>query len=239
MRDARHTILEEFANAYGDAAERSRYGLIITPGDAKTSYPVAALGVVRDKRYLIVTAPQTEDHGLLAIVKGQSVTCRWFNASTAFRFRATILKLAFEPIPLVYLGLPEQVERTIVRQLPRALANLHAIVQTPEAVEALIVDLSVGGARIAVAGELDVVKGQKVELVMRPRMLERDYMVLLDCTVTTVLGRTEAQHPDVCFYSVSFQNVTDSDLLILHAYVQSCLAVESDWLSQALAHVPQ
>jgi hypothetical protein len=176
---------------------------------------------------------------LLAIVKGQSVTCRWFNATTAFRFRATILKLAFEPIPLAYLGLPEKVERTIVRQEPRALANLHAVVRVPDSVEALVVDLSVGGARIAVAGELDVEKGQTLELVMRPRMLSRDYMVLLDCTVTAVLGRTEAQHPQVCFYGLSFKKVTDSDLLILHAYVQSCLAVESDWLSQALAHVPQ
>lgn len=239
MSDERRMILESFANAYGDAAERSRYGLIITPGDAKTSYPVAALGLVRDKRYLIVTAPETEDHGLLAVVKGQAVTCRWFNATTAFRFRATILKLAFEPIPLVYLGLPENVERTIVRQLPRALANLHAVIRTPDSVEALVVDLSVGGARIAVAGELDIEKGQTLELVMRPRMLARDYMILLDCTVTAVLGHTEAQHPEVYFYGLSFQKVTDSDLLILHAYVQSCLAVESDWLSQALAHVPQ
>jgi c-di-GMP-binding flagellar brake protein YcgR len=226
--------LDRFAREYGDARERSRYGLRISIGDSGKFYSVTALGSVRDQGYLIVTAPENENRELIAVLKGQTLTCRWFNATTAFRFRATIAKVGFEPIPLLYLELPERIERSEVRQLPRALANIRARVRAAWQAEAVVVDLSLGGARIAVADDLQVQKGSSIELLMWPRVLDQDYLLRLPCTVTGVLGNCERKYPDIHFYGLHFNEVGDQDLLVLHAHVQSCLATEFDWLTQAL-----
>lgn len=228
------TVLERFARDYGDASARLRYGLRVSIGDGDKSFTVNALGLVRERRCLIVTAPENEHRELIAVVKGQSLTCRWFNATTAFRFRATITKIAFEPLPLLYLDLPQEVEHSEVRQLPRALANVRALLRVPFPCEAVVVDLSLGGARVAVPHDLSVAKGEAAELIMWPKMLGRDFLLRLNCTITGVLGRAERKHPDIFFYGVSFNEVPEREQLALHAYVQSCLAAEFDWLTHAL-----
>lgn len=232
-------ILNKFARDYGDAAARSRYGLSIGSADGSKVYSVTALGVARDRRCLIVTAPENESRQLISVVRGQTLMCRWFNATTAFRFRATITKIAFEPLPLLYLELPELVEHTEVRQLPRALANVRAVLKAaPFPTEAVIVDLSVGGAKVAVTDDLKIDKGSPATLIMWPRILERDFLLRLTCTVTGVLGRTERDHPDIFFYGLSFEDVGERELLALHAYVQGCLAHEFDWLTRVLNRKP-
>lgn len=229
--------LEKFAREYGDASERTRYGLRVSVNEGERSFAVTALGAVRERRYLIVTAPETEQHELIAVTKGQTLVCRWFNASTAYRFRATIVKIAFEPIPLLYLELPARVEHTAVRHLPRALANVRALVRAAWPAEAVVVDLSLGGVRIAVADPVPLDKGSAADLLMWPRLLERDYLLRLNCTVTGVLGQTDRKHPDISFYGLSFNAIEERDELVLHAYVQSCLATEFDWLTQTLSKI--
>ncbi len=228
------TLLDRFAREYGDASERQRYGLLVSIGDAEKAYLVQALGLARERRSLIVTAPENDSRELIAVMKGQTLTCRWFNATTAFRFRVTIAKLAFEPLPLLYLDLPEHVEHSEVRQLPRALANVRALLRAPFPTEAIVVDLSLGGARVGVVDQLPLEKGGTAELLMWPKMLGRDFLLRLDCTVSGVLGRTERKHPEIFFYGLSFNEVAEREQLALHAYVQTCLATEFDWLTRAL-----
>jgi hypothetical protein len=233
-RNVAGSVLDRFAREYGDAATRSRYGLTVSSGESTKSYSVTALGVARDRRFLIVSAPENEERKLIAVVKGQALTCRWFNATTAFRFRATIAKIAFEPLPLLYLELPEHVEHNAVRQLPRALANVSALLKAPKPAEAVIVDLSVGGAKIAVAADLGIDKGSAAALILWPRILDRDFLLRLNCTVSSILGHTERDYPNIFFYGLSFENLGERELLALHAFVQGCLATEFDWLTQVL-----
>jgi c-di-GMP-binding flagellar brake protein YcgR len=235
MTTERRALLTNLAKDYGDAAQRARFNLSIAPGDGSQSYNVWVLGVVREKRHLIVTAPTTTNNALIAVVKGQSLTCRWFNPTTAFRFKATILKLAFEPIPVLYLELPTEIERKVARRLPRALINMHAIVRRPEPLEALVLDLSVGGARLALTREETLSLHHHVQLNIRPRMLDRSFLLTIDCTVTNVMGTSDASHPEVQFVGVEFKDVSEHDLLILHACVQEQLAYEADWLTQVLS----
>ena len=234
MQSDRRALLEGLAKDYGDAAQRARFNVSITPLDSDKSYNVWVLGVVRDKRHLIVTAPTNANNALIAVIKGQALTCRWFNPTTAFRFRATILKLAFEPIPVLYLELAEDVERKIARRLPRALMNIHALLRRPEAIEALVLDLSVGGARLALSRDVPIVVDERAQLSIRPRLLERSFLLTLDCQVTAVLGSTDANHADVQFIGVAFHDINEHDLLIVHACVQEQLAHEADWLTQVL-----
>jgi c-di-GMP-binding flagellar brake protein YcgR len=234
MKNERRAVLEKLAKDYGDAAQRARFTLSISPGESTQVYSVWLLGVVRDKRHLIVTAPTTTGNALIAVMKGQTLTCRWFNPTTAFRFKASILKLAFEPIPLLYLELPIDIERKIARRLPRALMNLHAVMRRPEPLEALVLDLSVGGARLALAREETLTPQQQFQLNIRPRMVDRSFLVTVECVVTSVMGATDTAHPEVQFIGVEFRELSEHDLLILHACVQEQLAHEADWLTQAL-----
>jgi hypothetical protein len=89
---------------------------------------------MRSPRHLLISAPANRDNSLIAVTKGQAMTCRWCNATTAFRFRAVIANPAFEPAPVVYLG---QLHAARRRTLPRALAALSASVRTPAAHAAL------------------------------------------------------------------------------------------------------
>lgn len=133
-----HTIqrspMERFARAYGDLPHRSRFELQVSPGDSDRRFPVELLGAMRSPRHLLISAPANRDNSLIAVTKGQAMTCRWCNATTAFRFRAVIANPAFEPAPVVYLG---QLHAARRRTLPRALAALSASVRTPAAHAAL------------------------------------------------------------------------------------------------------
>jgi hypothetical protein len=234
MKDPRRAALETLIRDYADIGSRSRMGLLISPGEAKTNYTVDVVGIIRQKRLLVLTAPKTDDGSLIAVIKGQMLTCRWFSATTAFHFRAVINRILFEPVPLVHIELPPVVERRTVRGEPRALATLRSLLKGAQDFEGVLVDLSVGGARVAVAEEVVLTKGQIVELHARPRLLQREYGLMLKCQVTGAAGANDPKHPHVRFYGLNFENLSDMDRLVLHSYVQQCLAAESDTLSQVL-----
>lgn len=226
--------MERFARDYGDLPARSRFELQVSPGDSERRFAVDLLGVVRSPRHLVISAPANPDKSLIAVAKGQAMTCRWFNATTVFRFRAVIANLAFEPAPLVYLGQLHAARRRTLRTLPRALAAISASVRTPAAHAALVTDLSVGGAQIGSLTDLQVHAGQQVELSFRPRLVGRDFVVTLNCTVASVQGHADPRHPEIHFYGLNFLELAERDLLVLHACVQERLAQESDLLSQML-----
>lgn len=233
MSTSRRQVLESFAREYGGAFERSRVKLLITPGESDKTFPVTVLGVLGGQRYLIVSAPQTPDGSLIAVFKGLTLSCRWFNASTAFLFQGVITKIAFEPEPLLYLKLNNRTSRRSIRTLPRALVNLPGAIRTPAMLSSLIVDLSVTGARIAVLRDVLLQTGQQLELSLKPRMVDRDFLLKINCTVATAPEAGPAGYPEIAFYGLKFDDLPDSDLLVLHAYVQQCLVNETD----ALAHV--
>jgi hypothetical protein len=234
MRDPQRAALENLIRDYADIGSRSRMGLLISPGDSKSNYTVDVVGIIRQKRLLVLTAPTTDEGSLIAVIKGQLLTCRWFSATTAFHFRAGITRILFEPVPLVHIELPPVIERRTVRGEPRALATLRTLVKANDDAEGVLVDLSVGGARIAVSENVVLTKGQYVELHTRPQLLQRQYGLILKCQVTGSAGANDPKHPHVRFYGLNFENLSDMDRLVLHSFVQQCLAVESDVLSQVL-----
>ena len=233
-RNPRRFALENLARDYADIGARSRMGLLISPGDSKVNYTVAVIGVIREKRQLVLRAPVNDDGSLIAVMKGQSLSCRWINATTAFQFRALIVRILFEPVPLVHIELPPVVERRTLRGVPRALSNLRALVQAPAEIEAVLVDISTGGARLAVFEDVELSKGQAIQLLARPHMLHRDFQISLHCHVTGVVTPLDPKHPRIKFYGVTFEHLSDNELLILHSYVQECLSMETDALSQVL-----
>ena len=234
MPTSHRAALESLMRDYADIGARSRIGLRITPGESTDGYTVNVIGVIRAKRILVLAAPVTEDGALVAVMNGQILTCRWFGTTTAFRFRARVLRVLFEPVPLLHVELPSIVERRTVRGVPRALANLRGLIKAQADIETTIVDISISGARIAVHGDTSLKHGQQIVLHTKPKMLNRQLEVVVRGQIVADFGRTDARHPDVQFFGVEFGDLSEQTLLVLHAYVQECLAFETDALAQLL-----
>jgi hypothetical protein len=233
MVSVRRNALEIFARDFGDVHARSRTQMLISPGESDKTFPVTVLGVLSARRYLLVSAPTTPDGSLIAVFKGLTLNCRWFNASTAFQFNANITKILFEPEPMLYLRLADRLSRRAVRNLPRALVKLPAVIKADAIINCLAVDLSVTGARIAIARDNSLSQGQQVELSIKPRVLDQDFLLRIRCTVMTNAESAPSAFPDIAFYGIKFDQLQDLDMLVLQSYVQEYLMEETD----ALAHV--
>jgi hypothetical protein len=234
MSSARRNALEIFARDFGDVHARSRSSLLVTPGESDKTFPVTVLGVLSARRYLLVSAPTTPDGSLIAVFKGQTLKCRWFNASTAFQFNANITKILFEPEPMLYLRLADRLSRRAVRNLPRALVKLPGVIKAHSIINCLVVDLSVTGARLAIARDNELSAGQQFELSVKPRVLEQDFLLTINCTLMTNAEAAPSAFPDIAFYGVKFDHLEDMDLLVLQSYVQGCLMDETDTLAHVL-----
>lgn len=235
MRDPRRQMLEAFAKAHGGTHERSRFTIQITPGSSDRSFHVVALGVLPAKRELIVSAPTTADGALIAVYQGLHLRCSWFNASTLFRFEAVVAKVVFDPEPLLYLRLSEQTFQRAVRTVPRALVNLPAVVHAPQVETVLLVDCSVTGARIAILKDTHLPAGHELELSVKPKLqLDVEVLLTLKCVVMGEPEPASADFPDVVFRGLKFKELTERDLLIMHAYVQQSLVSEMDLLAHVL-----
>jgi hypothetical protein len=108
------------------------------------------------------------------------------------------------------------------------------MLKTPEDIESVVVDISTGGVRIAVHNSVKLVKGQDILLLARPHMLHREFKLSLHCQVTGPVVSPDPKHPHIEFYGINFDHLSDNELLILHSYVQECLSLETDSLSQVL-----
>jgi hypothetical protein len=227
--------MELLSRAYGELARRSRGELQVSPVGTELRFSVAVLGVMGSQRLLMVAAPRTRDNSLIAVTKGKSLTCQWLSTTTIWRFTAVIANLAFEPAPIVYLGQVSTVHHRTLRGVPRALAALPAALRLPGVHAALVTDISTSGARVGVAGDPGLQVGQSLTLALRLRMLGRDFVLDLPCTVTAKLGQVDPDHPLVSFFGLQFGALESQDELALHAYVQERLVQEADLLSQLLA----
>lgn len=226
--------LERLARAYGNIASRARLELSVEVGASQTRCTVTLLGLLRKEGVLVVSAPRNRDQALIAVSKGQALVCTWTSPTTSFKFRALIAQLAFEPVPLVHLNQLHSIRYRKLRGLPRALAALAASLRAPGPHAALLVDLSVSGARIGVPTMLTVGVGGTVELTLRLRMIGHDHTLVLPCQITAELGTSDPAHPQIHFYGLSFGELGEHEQLVLHAYVQERLAAEYDVLSQTL-----
>jgi hypothetical protein len=227
--------LEALQRQYANLERRSRFGLRIARDEKSPSYPSTVIGVVSDKRYLILTAPTAEDGSPVAIAKGETWVCRLFNATTVFRFSASVLKVAHEPFPYLYVELPSAIERRMVRKQPRALAALKARLDRPDGRKAVVTDISVTGVRLAVAATTSLSKDSAVLLHADIGMMERTFKLALALRIGPEFGAADSAHPSVHFYGAMFENLSDNSKLVLQGYVHAQLSEELDRLSRVLA----
>ena len=220
---------------YSNISQRSRCGVKIAPRETGESYFCWVIGVSQENRGLVMTAPARPDKALAPISKGQVWFCRMFSSTSVFRFRGAILKIAFDPYPYLHILVPEVIEKRLIRQLPRALVSLQATLTVPASHFATVVDLSVGGARVAVDRKLELDVGHPVHLYLTIEVLGRAQELRLQAKVAVVYGVIDTRHPSIAFYGLAFEGLDERLTFMLHGYVQQQLASEYDGLGQILA----
>jgi hypothetical protein len=228
------SALERFANSFRKGIKNRRGQLRVSLADGKRHYFVDVLGVNPADRSLLLTAPTTADKSLVAVMRNQALSCRWANSIAVYGFRGLITNLGFDPAPVVHLGHLHKIQRHTQRQLPRVVTALPATLAAARTHAVLVTDLSVGGAQIGISSDLQVQVGDPVELGLRLRLLKRDFVIKLKCTIAMMRGAADPAHPSIHSYGLVFAAPDDPTLLTLHGYVQQMLLEQADQLSQML-----
>ncbi|HLU76620.1 MAG TPA: flagellar brake protein [Burkholderiales bacterium] len=233
--EERNCPILRLSRAYAQTARRSMSGLHMAPSDSQEGYTTWVIGM-HQRKSLILSHPVRPDKSLVPVLDGEQWVFRTFHATSVFRFTATVLKVSFEPFPHLHIDMPRLVDQRSVRKSPRAAMALVSEIKTATRKErCLVVDLSAQGARVATPNHLILAKGDKAQIELKLRVGEREYKLALDACIASTYGASDAQHPLASFYGLSFENLSDRDLLVLHGCVYERLASELDSLWQALS----
>jgi hypothetical protein len=219
--------LARFTSDHVKAAERWRPSLRMSRDDAGESFAVRVLAVT-ERNTLILTAPMRSDGSWITVLEGQPWVFRTLYHTTAMRFQAQILKSVFDPFPHLHVVVPATIERRNVRKAARVVVAVPATLLTTDAIPALIVDMSIGGARVAVSASDVLLEKHSLRCAFSLAILERSFPLELRATVVAHETQTDPNHPDITFYRLQFESLPDQDTLTLHAYLNGVLAMDMD-----------
>jgi hypothetical protein len=184
---------------------------------------------------LVVDAPVRPDGALVPVIAGQAWLCRTFQATSAFRFQGTVLKVAFKPFPHLHLEVPRAVEKREIRNRTRATVLIGATLEFPATTPCTVVDLSAGGGRIATANSVLLERDQPIRVAMKLEMIGSQFALALQAVVVRLFGASDRDHPNVVFYGIRFESLTEFESLVLNGFVNTQLALELNGLWQVLS----
>jgi Flagellar protein YcgR/PilZ domain len=222
-----------FQNSYRKAKPVRGLPLSMARNETSEAFRTHVVGVYR--HILIVHAPLRSDGALVAVIPGQAWLCRTFQGTSAFRFQGTVLKVGFEPFPHLYVEVPTAVTERKIRNRTRATVLVAASIELPVAAPCVVIDLSVGGGRIATADEVVLEQEQPIRISLSLSMIGTRFNLSLKAVVARVFGANNHQHPRVAFYGVKFESLAELDSCVLHGFVNSQLALELNSLWQVLS----
>jgi hypothetical protein len=229
--------LERYWQEHSAGIRRWRPALRMSRDDADESHTTTILAL-HDRHSLILSAPQHADGTWVSVTEGQSWVFRSLYHTTALRFQSTVLKAVLEPFPHLHVEVPQSIERRTVRKAPRISVSLHATLLTPDPVPAVVVDLSIGGARIAVETGAQLQQGHAVTSSFTVPINERVFALQLKAFVLAHEPTTDPQHPGISFYRMEFEPLADVPMLTLHAFLSGALAIDLDSFGRLIALVP-
>jgi Flagellar protein YcgR len=225
--------LVAFQSNYRRSNPARGYPLSMARNDTSEAFRTFVAGV--HGQILIVDAPRRADGALVAIMPRQGWLCRTFQGTSAFRFLGTVLKVAFEPFPHLYLEVPNTVEQRKIRDRTRATVLMSAVIDPPTSAQCVFVDISVSGGRIATSDDVALERDQPIEIKLSLEINGTQYNLVLGATVARLFGASNPEHPRVAFYGVSFEALSELDGCVLNGFVNSELARELNSLGQVLS----
>jgi hypothetical protein len=229
--DEQKDELDELRSRYQHTAERQQIGFRMEREGAV--YRTRVVGVSENGSGLMMSGPLTMEGVPAKLREGESWTFRALYSTAAVRFNAVVSAVSTQPFSYFCASQLTDIERRSVRRWPRTATALDTARKGE--VRRIIVDLSVGGARVAAKHQASLQQGQS--LLLSP-MLQLDIGIKpmsLDATVINLYGSSDPRHPRIDFYGVQFEKVAEPDRVILHAYVQEHLHAELDRLWHVLA----
>jgi len=225
--------LTTFQNSYRRGNASHRFPLSMARNDTAEAFRTWVIGVY--DRIMVVAAPVRSNGALVAVIAGQAWLCRTFQATSAFRFHGTVLRVAFEPFPHVHVEVPLAVEERKIRNRTRVTVLVGATLESPVAAPCILVDLSAGGGRIATASSVLLERDQPIRVAMTLGLAGSQYKLSLPAIVVRTFGSSDRQHPQVTFYGIKFEPLGEFESLVLHGFVNAHLALELNCLWQVLA----
>ena len=226
--------MEVFAREFHNSSGQSRVGVRLSREDTNDGFPCWILGA--DEMYgLVVTAPTRPDRSLVPASEGQVWTFRMMYLTAVVKFQATVRKVQFEPIPMLYCSTPKQVEMRQIRASPRVAVCLRGTLDLGHPIPMLIADVGTHGLRIVVERKTcDLKPGQRVKVSFSIKMLDKDYTFKVPATVVVIRHEFDKRHPDLQFVGVKIEAQTETELLVLHSFVYQRSATEFNSLWKTL-----
>jgi hypothetical protein len=214
----------------------SGHRFVITMAQSESAAAVSTWMVGMHDKIMVVATPLRPDGSRVPVVPGQVWLCRTFQVTSAFRFHSTVLKVASEPFPHLYLSAPKGVVTRKVRDRTRVTVFVPATLECPSHMSCLLVDLSAGGGRIATASDSVVLERQQsIRVAFKLELAGRAFELSLKAVVVGAFGATERQHADIQFYGIKFLALTEVESLVLQAFVSTQQALELNYLWQVLS----
>ena len=221
--------------SYQAATAVRRLALTMARDESSEAFRTSVIGV-RDT-FIVVDAPVRANGSLVGATAGQTWLCRTFQVTSAFKFFSTVLKVAFEPFPHLHMAAPQKLERRKVRGRNRVTVVLDATLHSASPAPCVVVDLSVGGGRIATQDTVILAPKQAIQIAMQLSVLEKTFDLLLNAVVVGAFGASEREHPHVLFYGIKFEPLSQLETLVLHGFVNSHHALELNCLWHVLSAV--
>lgn len=229
--------LDTFSRDFNSAVGNSRIGVRISREDAGESFPCWVLGA-DEQHGLIVTVPTKNDRSIVPVNEGQTWIFRMLYLTAAVKFSGTVRKVQFEPVPLLNIGMPKQVELRHVRASPRVSTCMRATIEHGKEIPVLITDIGVGGMRVAVERERwDPKPGQRVTLIFHINMLGQDYNFKVPATIVSKPHDLDKRYPTLTFAGLKIEAQSEIEKLVLHSYIYERIALDFNalWKSLTLA----
>lgn len=186
------------------------------------------------ERFLIIAAPKRDDGSFADIQPGQSWVFRTIHHTTALRFEAVVKSVVNDEAPHVYVELSGTTERRVIRKAARVAVAMRATLLLPDVAHALVIDLSVGGARFAIDANVPLETGQSIVCSTALTIADRLYALDLKAVVLKQ-DASDPKHPHVAIYRMRFEALSDLAFLALQAYLATELVDELDYFWRLVA----
>jgi hypothetical protein len=227
--------MEVFTREFHATSGQSRVGVRVSREDNGEGYPCWILGA-DETHGLIVTAPTKPDRSLVPSTEGQVWTFRLMYLTAVVKFQATVRKVQFEPVPMMYLSAPKQVEMRNIRTSPRVATCFRGSVDVGHPIPMLITDVSINGLRIAVERkQLEFKPAQRIKLSFSVNVLGKDYSFKVPATVIAARHEYDKRHPELQFVGVKIEAQSETELLVLHSFVYEHTSTDYNALWKTLA----
>ena len=193
-------------------------------GDALVNAVTVKLIGVHEGHSVVVTAP---DDATLSLEVGRLYQFRSFSGESIYEFAAPLLKACEEPFAYLHVGWPQQrhVEKRALRAAIRVKTELQCMIypgakMSERFVKGTIIDLSTGGAAIALHNELSVFYDE-VKIVFQ--LAVADQQVMIEARARPVRKPEESGER---LMGVSFVGLEPAERLAVHAFVSAAVVRE-------------